>query len=108
MSRGVRIFLYALILLVWLVVMALPVVAIHLSRQEELTLGNTRLFLVISDKADGLGLQSSRPVRTQPQCQRVSVRYFFWDGGEANANAISCACADGVDRIWQAGQCLTP
>lgn len=108
MPRGLRSIFYALILLVWLVIMALPVLAIHLSRQEEITIGRTRFFLVISENANGLGWQSQRPVRDQPQCQKVSVGYFFWDGGEADANATSCACDDGVARVWQEGQCLTP
>ncbi len=103
-----RRFLTTGLLLLWALIVITPLVAIYLSRHGQVTLGPARLFLVQSRDTNGVGLQTTSAVRDQPACQKVSVRFFFWEGGEANANTVNCACSDGIDRAWIGRTCLEP
>ncbi|MCI0395352.1 MAG: hypothetical protein L0332_26335 [Chloroflexi bacterium] len=99
MRPWLRRFVYLLVVLAWLVVMSLPVLAFVLATQGELRLGNdvrrnTRLFLVLEEEAQGLGIQWTRPVSRQSQCARTSLRYFFWEGSSEGQNVNYCQCYD--------------
>lgn len=108
MRSWLRRLLYLVIVAIWLVIMLTPLVAIRLARHGQVTLGDARLFLVQSQDANGVGLQTTHAVADQPACHVVRVRYIFWDGGEAGVNTVNCACDDGVERVWIGRSCAVP
>lgn len=91
--------LYLLIVLVWLVIMAFPIVAFRLATNGEITWGQEtgrqgRLFLLQDTEAEGVGLQSSRPQPGSSACVITTVRYLMWVG--EGQNTRSCHCTDGT------------
>lgn len=108
MRIWLRRLLYLVIVAAWLTIMAMPLVAIRLARHGQVTVGHTRLFLVQSRETNGVGLQTTDDLPDQPACYTVSVRYFFWEGGEADANTVNCVCEDGVERVWIGRSCVAP
>jgi hypothetical protein len=99
MKTWLRRLLYLLIVLVWLMIMAFPIVAFRLATNGEIAWGQEtgrqgRLFLLQDAEAEGVGLQSSRPQSGASACVITTVRYFMWAG--EGQNTRSCYCTDGT------------
>ena len=81
-----RRFGYALIVIVWLVLMSLPILAFILAARGELMIGdveasNIRLFMVNEDEAKGIGLQRVQKMDSENDgCFQTSVKYLLWEG----------------------------
>jgi hypothetical protein len=89
----------------WLVVMALPVLALWLATQRELSwsrgpggLVQDRVFLVDEPDAAGLGYLTARVARDDtatggPVCVRTQVAYLLWRNLAAeDPSAVFCQC----------------
>ncbi|UCG24949.1 MAG: hypothetical protein JSW55_02850 [Chloroflexota bacterium] len=91
---------YVLIVIVWLVLMALPILAFILAARGELMIGddqssNIRLFMVNEDEVKGIGFQRAKKAHSRNDgCYRTSVRYLLWEGRDSNLNISYCACHD--------------
>lgn len=121
MNPWVRRFLYLLFTLVWLAIMLLPLAAFVIARNGQLQLGDpdgphTRVFLLLSADAEGLGLERARRVRSPEgspdsiACLRTTVSYWMWDGSQSE-NTSYCQCLDettGQVTGDQSPSCLTP
>lgn len=96
MNLWLRRTLYALLLLLWLLVMVFPFLAMTLSSRGELRLGGeerfVRIFLVRGDDNQGIGIATERPLRDQPSCHKASVAYLLWRG--QGQNVTYCLCPD--------------
>lgn len=98
---------YALLALLWLVVMLTPCLAMALAARGELSWQRgphttDRVWLVMERNQRGLGYSAERIVSDQrpadgPVCARTTVRYFLWAGSTAGQNTEYCECytADG-------------
>lgn len=99
MKRWLRRLFYALIVLLWLLVMVLPIFAFTLASKGEMNWGQeggrqVRLFLLQEKDLEGIGLQVSRPRADNPTCISTRVSYFMWQG--TGQNIQYCSCADGT------------
>ena len=97
MKRWLRRLSYLIIVIVWLLVMAFPIFAFTLAGRGEMTFGDTagshvRLFLLREADVEGVGVEWTRPLRSQPTCTHTSVTYFLWQG--QNQNTHYCQCFD--------------
>jgi hypothetical protein len=94
-----------LIFIAWILLLCLPMLGFMLALKGELRLElgeyRQRVWLIQDSENRGIGWQSEAPVRAsllEATCQETRVRYFFWQGGESNANAHYCTCErTGVD-----------
>lgn len=94
MKRTRRRLLYALLLLVWLVIMLFPVFAVVLAARQQIQIGDDpqshlRLFLVQEPDARGVGLEWARPSGTAG-CAQTRLAYLLWRGEGQNARFCSC------------------
>jgi hypothetical protein len=92
---------YAAVLLVWLIVMAFPVFAFIMATKEEIQVGDPqgnhlRVFLLMEQDSQGIGLEFSRMSGHEEGCYQSSVRYFLWEG--SGENATFCQCIDPISR----------
>ncbi|HSG18935.1 MAG TPA: hypothetical protein VLE70_21755 [Anaerolineae bacterium] len=91
---------YALIAIIWLVLMSLPILAFFLAARGELMIGddqasNIRLFMVNEDEATGIGFQRVTKANSeQDGCFHTSVNYLLWKGQDSGLNIDFCACHD--------------
>ena len=71
-----------LIAIVWLGIMLFPTFAFVLMRNEQIEIGATRIFMLLEEDVAGIGVQTSRPARTEDDvsCQRGSIFYIVWQG----------------------------
>lgn len=95
MHPWLRRFLYALVLLVWLVLVTSPLLAFLLAARGQIQVGEgprryVRLFLVQEEEAQGIGLEWVRPASGQPACSEGSLTYFTWEGEGQNAHFCQC------------------
>jgi hypothetical protein len=95
MKRWLRRLGYLFIIIIWLVVMAFPIFAFTLAGRGEMMFGepagsHVRLFLLQEPDAEGVGVEWTRPYRSQPACTRTSVTYLMWEGRSQNTNYCQC------------------
>ena len=108
MNKWLRRFLILLGVTFWLCVMLFPVAAFRLAQNGEMTVRNTRIFLVSERTQGGVGFQSTRDVSNEAQCTITSVRYLMWEGEGENLRVCSL-CSDGVDRVPSGlNSCVAP
>jgi hypothetical protein len=114
MNNTLRRLGYALIVIIWLMVMSFPFFAVLLATQQELVLGDPerrqlRIFLVQEENADGIGIMWTRPASVaKGACTQSSLHYLMWRGdGEA---ARFCRCYDRNDDLINStsGACTAP
>lgn len=88
--------LYFVLIVIWLLVMAFPVVAVVLATQGEIRVTldreplprQLRLFLIQERQQEGLGLEWTTPATDS--CYEGHISYFMWQGqGE---NSVFCTC----------------
>lgn len=111
MKRWWRRIGYLLIVLVWLLVMALPILAFTLAGRGELTFGDAagshvRLFLLREPDAEGVGMEWTRPYRDQSNCTRTNVAYILWQGRSQNTSY--CQCFDETSGAALPAACRQP
>jgi hypothetical protein len=114
MKRWGRRLAYALVALLWLVVMSFPVLAFLLAARGQVQFGvdpdrHLRLFLVQERNFEGVGVEWVRPYGEQPACTQTAVRYLMW-AGEAE-NVSFCQCVDpltGADLPAASQTCNAP
>ncbi len=87
----------AILIALWLILMAFPIVAFVLATQGEIQIGsghrsNLRIFLVQGTESKGVGLQWSRSVSGPGDCLRTSLRYVLWEGSNRAQNNSYCVC----------------
>ena len=92
---------YAVLLLIWLIVMAFPTFAFFLATNGEVQIGSeprshVRFFLVQEEASGGVGLEWVRGARQVDDCTRTTIRYFLWEGSSADQNVSFCQCYDPV------------
>jgi hypothetical protein len=97
MKRWLRRLGYFIIVIIWLLVMAFPIFAFTLAGRGQLTFGDTdgshvRLFLLREPNVEGVGVEWTRPYRSQSNCTRTSVGYILWQGHSENTSY--CQCVD--------------
>lgn len=110
MSVWLRRIVYFLVFLLWLVVMAFPIVAAVLATQGQLQVGEQgsaryiRLFLVQESDNEGVGVEWTRPSAAQ-DCREGRIIYLMWEG--TGENARYCTCIDGAGSVIssQPGRC---
>ncbi len=110
MKKWGRRLIYLLIAIVWLGIMLFPTFAFVLMRNEQIEIGATRIFMLLEEDVAGIGVQTSRPARTEDDvsCQRGSIFYIVWQGEADGQNATYCTCDDGSDRIRDGRWCRSP
>ncbi|HUN22615.1 MAG TPA: hypothetical protein PK299_05700 [Anaerolineales bacterium] len=94
-----------LVFIIWILLLCLPMFGFMLALKGELRLNlgefRQRVWLIQDSENNGVGWQSESPARAsllEATCQEIRVQYFFWQGGESNANAHYCTCErEGVD-----------
>lgn len=89
--------LYLLMILIWLFLISLPLFAFSLAARNQFQWGtpessHIRLFLIQERDAEGIGLEITRSVTTDPVCLATTVRYVMW-AGSADDVAF-CQCSD--------------
>jgi hypothetical protein len=95
-----RRFAYALIVIVWLVLMALPFLAFILAVRGELMIGddqtsNIRIFMLTEDEAKGIGFQRVKKANVQDEsCYQTSITYLLWEGQDSDLNVSYCTCLE--------------
>lgn len=94
---------YLLVVVVWLAVMACPVVSFLLAVRGQIQIGDDpasqlRVFLVQEDDAAGVGIQWTRRTGGD-HCSRTSLRYLTW-AGRAEGSSY-CTCMDPVTGFSQ-------
>ena len=94
MKRWLRRLLYSFLLLIWVMVMSFPIVAFTLANKGQIQVGGAdyriRLFMVLDEDTEGVGIEWQRPLSSTPTCQRTSVTYITWVGEAENARYCSC------------------
>jgi hypothetical protein len=110
MNKWLKRLLYLLFTLFWLVVMLFPTFAFILMQNEQIEIGATRIFLLNTEDASGVGFQTQRPANTDDdvQCERGNIRYLMWQSDGTNENASYCACEDGSERLREGRWCRLP
>jgi hypothetical protein len=98
-KRGVRTFGCAAAVLLWLAIMALPILAAVLAIRGQIELGDEegrwlRVFMIQERAAEGVGVVWSRPLAAAPHCRYTAVRYLMWRG--TGENVSFCVCNDPV------------
>jgi hypothetical protein len=112
MKRWARRVVYVLLALVWLLVMAFPVVAVVVATQGEIQLGeeragrHLRLFLVQERDHQGLGLDWSTPA--EHMCRQGRIIYLMWQGQGENSRYCTCFDASGSVVSSSPGDCDAP
>lgn len=109
MKRWFRRFGYLVVILVWLLIMAFPVVSFTLATRGQMQLGedgrsHLRLFMVNADDGAGVGIEWTR--RAGDACLRTSVNYLLWEGSSQPASYCQCSDpATGALTAADAAQC---
>ena len=102
---------YLVVFAIWLCLVSLPFLTMVVAFRGEFTLGNEmkshlRTFLVQGEESNGLGFEWSRRSGTDKTCQKISVRYFLWDGSAEAGNTDFCQCTGQDDgRVQFADSC---
>ncbi|HSM55385.1 MAG TPA: hypothetical protein VK879_04450 [Candidatus Sulfomarinibacteraceae bacterium] len=102
---------YALAAIVWLLVMTLPVLAVVLSMQREIAIGDAsrrqlRIFLIQERESEGISVQWTRAVSAGEHCTQSNVYYLMWKG--AGDNATFCQCYDATGAVTSSMQQACP
>lgn len=101
MNVWARRLIYGLLAVIWLMIMAFPVVAVVLAAQGEIQVGHARsarqarLFLIQERDHEGLGLEWTTPASTS--CQQGRIIYLMWQGNGENARF--CTCVDDLGAV---------
>lgn len=112
MNLWARRLVYAILALIWLVVMAFPVVAVVLATQGEIQIGeeragrHLRLFLVQEREHQGVGLAWSAP--TGEMCRQGRISYLMWEGEGEGSRYCTCFDASGSLISSSPGACAAP
>ena len=98
MKRWLRRFGYLLIIIIWLMIMCFPTFAFTLAMREQIQVGSNprthlRIFLVLEEDADGIGVEWARPLLGN-DCTQTSVIYLLWEGNGSDQNVSFCQCFD--------------
>lgn len=112
-SVWLRRLLYIFLFLVWLAVMAFPIIAAVLAMQGQIQIGDEadgrhlRLFLVQESDQEGVGIEWTRPAAAE-QCRQGNIVYLMWEG--AGDNASYCRCVDETGSVISSGpgRCAPP
>ena len=94
MNRWLKRLLFAVLFVLWLLIMLFPCMAFSLAMQTGVQVGsNVRIFLISEERDEGIGVEWKRPfTATDQQCVQTAVHYFMWTGeGE---DVIFCQCTD--------------
>lgn len=99
MKRWLRRFGYLFFVIFWLMIMCFPTFAFTLAMREQIQVGNIdsshlRVFMVVEEDTNGIGIELTRPLLSQASCQKTSVGYLLWEGGKNNQNVSYCQCFD--------------
>lgn len=113
MKQTLRRLAYALVLLIWLLIMLFPVVAVVLATQGEIQVGketdsHIRLFLLQERENEGVGIEWTRRVREPAQCAQSSLIYLLWKGEGDNATYCQCYDEAGAIIVSRPGACSAP
>lgn len=96
--------MYLLLFVLWVAIMAFPVVAFRLAREGEINVGQTRVFLVDEGNQEGIGFATVRQMRGDPPCRRTTINYIMWRGETDNNRSCSCDAAGKFEL--QGRQCV--
>lgn len=101
-----------LLLLVWLLVMAFPVVAVVLATQKQIEVGGdegrqVRVFLLQEREQEGLGIEWTGP-EGEGGCRETRLVYLMWVGEGENVTYCRCDAGDGSLDESYAGSCGGP
>lgn len=101
MNKWLRRVLYLVFIAFWLAVMFFPTFAFVLIINDQIEIGGTRVFLLNTEDASGIGIQRASEARTEDDvaCQRGSIFYLMWRGTGNNEANRYCSCADGTERV---------
>lgn len=85
MKKWLRRFTYLLIIIVWLFFMSLPALAFFVSMNGQVQIGNDtrnhlRIFLLEDAEEEGVGIEWTRPIRSNHSCSRTNITYLLWEG----------------------------
>lgn len=110
MKRTYRRIFYAVLLLLWLVVMLVPVFAVVLATRQQIEVGSgtqrhIRVFLVQETVARGVGVEWTRPARDRADCTQSRLLYLMWHGQGENASFCTCYDRDGKLLSSRSGTC---
>lgn len=113
MKRWLRRVVVFLLLLVWLLVMAFPVVAVVLATQKQIEVGGdagrqVRVFLLQEREREGLGIEWTRPAagpEGEGGCRETRLVYLMWVGEGENVTYCRCYAGDGSVQESYAGGC---
>lgn len=120
MKRWFRRVVVFLLLLVWLLVMAFPVVAVVLATQKQIEVGGdegrqVRVFLVQEREQEGVGIEWTRPVagpgagqEAEGGCRETRLVYLMWVGEGENVTYCRCFAEDGSLQESYVGSCGVP
>lgn len=97
MKKWLRRLIYFTVAVVWLLVMSMPVLAVVLAMQREITIGQgprqqLRLFLIQERDSEGVSVHWTRPADSGERCAQSNVYYLMWKGH--GANTVYCQCYD--------------
>jgi hypothetical protein len=95
MHPWLRRLIYALLLIVWFILITSPFLAFVLAARGQIQLGEgprryVRLFLVQEEDTQGIGVEWVRPAADRPACSDGSLTYFTWQGEGQNAHFCQC------------------
>lgn len=115
MMRWLRRLAIVLLLFVWALIMAFPVVAVLLATQNQIQIGEeqgrqVRLFLLQEPEQEGIGLEWARPVGRgdEAPCLQTSIFYLMWVGEGQNVTFCQCFAGDGSLQESYPGSCTLP
>jgi len=84
---------YGALLLIWLAIMATPIVALTLASRGEISVGEVpgiRLFLVSSEGSRGIGMQLT--TMANQNCRRERIGFLMWKGATSGQATSYCSC----------------
>lgn len=103
---------YFFLFLVWLAVMAFPLVAALLAIQGQIEIGDElsgrhlRLFLVQEADREGVGMEWTQPAAEQ--CRQGRIIYLMWEGEGDSASYCRCIDDSGSVISSEPGRCRRP
>lgn len=112
MSVWLRRTVYFLLFLLWLLVMAFPLVAAVLAIQGQIQAGDeisgrhVRLFLVQEPDQEGVGVEWTQPAAAD-RCRQGRILFLMWEGTGENARYCRCVDDSGAVISSEPGRCPT-
>lgn len=98
---------YALLFLLWVIVMGTPCLIFAFAARGEFTWergehDSDRIWLIQERQQKGIGYQTERRLGDAPEindrvCVRTTVRFFLWEGSADGESADYCECFNADD-----------